>query len=309
MQKTLYIELPEGVRCVVALTYDTDMAAGYSPDGICHGRTAPFLQNYIFTLCDVAESYGVRLHLFQIANGLEISEDTGYLQRIIERGHLVDCHTYNHLNLAYTPAAELDEDLMRADRLFRERLGYKSRVLRGPGGYRHGELPTTNQQVILKYGYRWVSGEVDYELPQKDEQYMVSASSRGLPSKYPNGLIEVPIQGWTDRMWFDGYKCIDPQAYAKWRREWGHRAVPDGWQCPWTAPDALDEWIRINLATLDYAYQHRLSWVICWHPYSHYLHDRECRMLRAFLEAVAAKPQKIWVCTLMDFIGLLMEVG
>jgi peptidoglycan/xylan/chitin deacetylase (PgdA/CDA1 family) len=285
------------------------MAGGYSPDGVCHGRTAPFLQDYIMRLCTIAEEFGVRLHFFQIANGLEVPNVVEHLREVISRGHIVDCHTYAHVNLAITPADVLDEDLRRAAELFEEQLGFRSEILRGPGGYPHNALAEENQRLILKHGYRWVSGEVDYELPRRDEGYWISSPSRGTPFRYPTGLIEIPIQGWTDRMWFEGYKCIDDDAYARWRRESGHKPVRLGWRCPWTARDALDEWIRINLATLDYAYEHRLLWVVCWHPYSHYLHDPDARMLRSLLETALSKPDVVWVCTLRDVVEHILEGG
>ena len=266
-------KFPSGVRAGVAITYDTDVAGGYAPDGVCHGRTAPFLRDYILRLCEVAEEYGVKFQFFQIANGLEDDEVVSHLKEVLSRGHAVDCHTYSHLNLAYTPPDELEGDLELAGRLFQERLGFRSRILRGPGGYRHGELPEANQRVILRHGYRWVSGEVDYDLHGGGWEYAVSSPSRGRPFTYPTGLVEVPIQGFTDRMWFEGEKMADGEAYEKWRREHGHRPVPRGWRPPWTSPDALEGWTKLNLACLDYAYEHGLLWVVCWHPYSHYLHD------------------------------------
>lgn len=287
-------------RCIVSITYDMDMAAGYSPNGICHGRTAPFLMDYTLRLCETAESYGVRLQFFQIANGLELDEVVGFFRELVRRGHVVDCHTYDHVNLAHTPPEVLDEDLAKANRLFEEQLGYRSRILRGPGGYRHGALGEVNQRIILQHGYTVVSGEWDYDLLKRDETYAISAPSRGKPFRYPTGLWEIPFQGWTDRMWFDAHKCVDEEAYRRWRSEWGHRPMPDGWRCPWTAPDALDEWVRINLACLDFAYEHHLTWVICWHPYSHYLHDPQNRMLPALIEAALSKPEKVLLCTLRE---------
>lgn len=91
---------------------------GYAPEGVCHGRLAPFLMDYITMLCETAEEYGVSLQFFQIANGLEDEKVTSYLRRIIIRGHVVDCHTYNHINLAYSLPEEIDRDLRLANTLF-----------------------------------------------------------------------------------------------------------------------------------------------------------------------------------------------
>ncbi|MDP6776260.1 MAG: hypothetical protein QGI83_05810, partial [Candidatus Latescibacteria bacterium] len=65
-RRELKVALPEGVRCAIALSYDTDTAGGYAPDGVCHGRTPPFLHEYMQRLCETAEQHGVALHFMQI---------------------------------------------------------------------------------------------------------------------------------------------------------------------------------------------------------------------------------------------------
>ncbi len=300
------VKIPKNVRCVIVITYDTDMAGGYAPDGVCHGRTAPFLMDYIDRLCEVAEDFGIRLQFFQIANGLERDDVVSHVKKIMKRGHPVDCHTYNHVNLAYTHSKLLNEDLKMANYLFEKRLGFKSIILRGPGGYRHLELSSENQKVILQNGYKLVSGEFDYDLlKQKEHIYTVSSPSRNLPFRYPTGLIEVPIQGWTDRAWFDSYMLRDASAYKEWRLKYGHKPVPEGWRCPWTDKNALEKWIQMNIDCFRYAYENRLVWVLCWHPYSHYLHDPDNQTLPSFLKVAFDKEGKVLFWTMRDLIDYM----
>jgi hypothetical protein len=47
----LRTNLPEGIRCAIALSYDLEMCAGYAPDGINHGRIIPPVQQYTLDLC------------------------------------------------------------------------------------------------------------------------------------------------------------------------------------------------------------------------------------------------------------------
>jgi peptidoglycan/xylan/chitin deacetylase (PgdA/CDA1 family) len=297
------LRLPQGARCAIALTYDTDMAGGYAPDGICHGRTMPALQQYMLRLCDTADAFGVKLQFFQIGNGLE-EPDLEYLREILRRGHMVDSHTYSHMPLTGDPETLRDE-LERTNRLFEERLGWRTTVLRGPGGYQDGlrGLPA-NQQVILDCGSRWVSCQYDGTLQRHELRYAIEAPGRDLPYAYETGLREFPIQGYTDRVWFDTLHCVDQAAYDAWRKARGHQPVAPGWRAPWTAPDALDRWIEYNLAVADLVYEQRLVWVACWHPYSHYLHDPENRMLPAMLKHCAAKPERVWVGTFRDAVGM-----
>ena len=305
------IEMPEGIRCAIALTYDTDMAGGYAPpDGVCHGRTMPALQRYMLRLCDTAERFGVRLQFFQIGNGLDEREDVGYLRQILQRGHVVDSHTYSHIALVTPDLNALEEELALTNQLFEKRLGWKSTVLRGPGGYQEGlRGKPANQRIIMKNGFHWVSCQYDNTLAQQPLQKAVEAAGRDLPYAYGTGLVELPLQGFTDRVWFETVKMEDRELYHAWRAEWGHREVPAGSRALWTTADALDTWIDYNLAAADYAYDHGLLWIACWHPYSHYVHDPDNRVLPALLTHCAARKKRegdmAWVCTLRDAVGMI----
>jgi hypothetical protein len=161
-------------------------------------------------------------------------------------------------------------------------------------------LPKENRMVILKNGFKWVSGEFNEDFYWNERAYWVSVPSRDLPYRYPEGLVEIPLQGWTDRMWFDIQPEVDQARLEAWRQAHGHRAVPEGWRAPWTPENALEDWIALNLETLDYAYRHRLLWTPVWHPYTHYLHDPDNRMLTALLQHAAGKQEKVWICTVRD---------
>jgi len=301
------VTLPDDVRCAIALSYDTDMAGGYAPDGVCHGRTAPFLAEYMLRLCDTAERHDVALHFFKIANGLEPDVDAGHLEEILARGHVVDSHTYSHVPLVTDDLEALDDEVSRANRLLRERLGVTSTVLRGPGGYAEGlrGLPE-NQRIILDKGFRWVSGEYSDNLRSGELGAAVRNPSVDVPYAYDSGLIELPIQTWTDRSFFDTHQCVDRAALEAFKAEWGHKRLPDDWTgAPWTRPDALKRWLEYNLAVADYVYENRLLCVMCWHPYSHYVHDPDNQMLSVLLQWAELQPERVWVCTVRDACEML----
>ena len=299
------VEFAEGVRCVVALSYDLEMCAGYSPVSINHGRIMAPVQEYALRLCQTAEDFDVQLHFFHVGNGLE-EKDVGYLEEILLRRHVVDSHTYSHIRLATPDFKKLDAELELTNRLLDQRLGCTSTVLRGPGGEPDGlNGLENNQRAILKNGFRWVTCHMDVTMGQDGLDYDAAAPSRLGAYAYPTGLIELPIQGWMDRGYFDSFRCVDQEAYDEWRAESGHKPVASGWKCPWTDDDALDGWIEYNLAALDFAYENRLLWVPTWHPYSHYLHDPENRALPALLERARSKPEKVHVGTVRDAVRML----
>ncbi|HJN39105.1 MAG TPA: polysaccharide deacetylase family protein [Chloroflexota bacterium] len=302
---TVRVELPDGVRCAVALSYDLEMCAGYSPVLVNHGRIMPPLRNYTLGLCATAEEFGVRLQFFYVGNGLE-DADIEYLHEILRRGHTIDNHTYNHISLTDADTDLVRQELALTSRRLEEQLGVTSTVLRGPGGYPGGlNLLPANQAAVLESGFRWVSGHTDSTMGHYGPEHDDAAAGRLQAYTYPNGLIELPIQGWMDRIFFDFHRCRDAEALETWRRTEGHQPVPAGWACPWTDPAALDDWIDYNLAALDHAYEHRLLWVPVWHPYTHYLHDPHNRALPALLAHARAKPDAVLICTVREAVKFL----
>jgi hypothetical protein len=162
-----------------------------------------------------------------------------------------------------------------------------------PGGYAEGlrGLPE-NQRIILDKGFRWVSGEYSDNLRSGDLGAAVRNPSVDVPYAYDSGLIELPIQTWTDRSFFDTHQCVDRAALEAFKAEWGHKRLPDDWTgAPWTRPDALKRWLEYNLAVADYVYENRLLCVMCWHPYSHYVHDPDNQMLSVLLQWAELQPE------------------
>lgn len=310
-----------GKSCLIALSYDLEMCAGYSPTLTNHGRIMPDLQKYTLRLCEIAESFNVKLHFFFVANGLEQPGVYDFISEILRRGHVIDSHTFSHLSLATPDLTRLDQDLRRANELLKDKLGIEPIVLRGPGGIRNGlNGHPEAQTIILKNGFRFVSSAYldpltneDFRFLAKDESHTVNedALSRAArlttfdpPYRYESGLVELPLQGLTDRNWFDTHYCANPKILNEWRESAGHQPVAPDWHAPWTAPGALDHWIRYNLDVCDRACYAGSLWMPVWHPYTHYLHDRENRVLKALLEHVTQK-SGVRMVTLRDVIKLL----
>jgi peptidoglycan/xylan/chitin deacetylase (PgdA/CDA1 family) len=302
----MIVTLPADVRCAIALSYDLEMCAGYQPDGINHGRIMPELKEYVVDLCSIAEQYGVRLHFFYVANGFDQTIDL--LREILRRGHILDSHTYTHLPLITDDLQRLDDELALTNRLFEERLGYRSTVLRGPGGYPKGlDDKAPNQVIILKNGFKWVSCRAEKNILDKGSQHLIKAPLHEVPYVYPTGLVEIPIQGAMDRTFFDMSKNVDTAKYQEWRTTSGGKPVARHWKAPWTPPDALQQWIRYHREAIDFVYEHRLLWVPVWHPLSHNLHDRDNVVLRRFLEHCQSKDERVWVCTVRDAAAMLVD--
>lgn len=303
------VRIPRQYRCAVALTYDTDMANGYSPleNPGCHGRTAPFVADYMRQMMDHAEKFDTRLHFFKIVNGLEKGCDYSVYREALARGHDVDCHTYSHLNLAYTNPEKLNVDLRRANLLMQDKLEVEPFILRGPGGYPPGALGPDSRSVILKNGFRYVSGQGTGGMEYKDNpEESARDSGAHPPFRFIDGLIEIPFHGLTDRAFLDNI-VADDDALTEFRKFYAHKPVPVDWKCTWTVPNALDRLIEIQKSSVDYAYKHRLLLNLVQHPYSHYLHDPDHRHLCELLDHIQSKEDPIWVGTLRGVIREMIE--
>ncbi len=177
------------------------------------------------------------------------------------------------------------------------------------------------QDVVLNNGFQYVSSAYcdpithnefhfvgdDYHggSSKTEPELIAKLTTFAPPYRDESGLIEIPMHGLSDRNWFDIHNCVKSDEFNKWRKMHGHQPVAADWHAPWTAPDALDHWIRYNLHSLDRAYDQRAVWAPVWHPYSHYLHDRHNEMLGTLLQYAAAKNEKVWICTLRDVITML----
>jgi len=304
---TININLPPKHRCGVSFTFDTDMANGYSPPDApgCHGRTADFVADKMRSIMEIAERFGIKIHFFKIANGLEDGCDFSVYREAIERGHHVDSHTYNHIALADTAPDELNKDLKKANELLKKKLAIEPVILRGPYGYNSGDLPEASRKVILENGFKFVSGEINCHFDSLRSASDAINDPVHFPAhQYPEGLIEIPIHGYSDREFFD-FAPPRPDELMKWRYEYGHKPVPDGWKCPWTDPNALDQFIAYARQTIDVAYENRKFCCLCCHPYSLYLHDRENRFLAEMMQHIQAKEEPVWIGTLRDAVRQL----
>ena len=302
----LGLRLPPPYRCGIAFTFDTDMCHGYSPVDLpgCHGRVAPFLAGHMRRMMDVAEALDVRLHWFAIANGLENGLDWSVFAEALERGHDVDSHTYNHVNLSRTAPDELSADLRLSNIFLKRHLGIDPVVLRGPGGIPWGALGPASRRVILDAGFGYVSSELPSSCTPHFRRHpdLALEDPRRFPvHRYPEGLVEIPLHGWCDRGWFEDV-VGDADALLRWRREGGHRPVPEGWRCPWTRAGALDGFIDFHKRMFDFAYEHRLFIDFVSHPYGFYLHDPESRFLHEIVAHLRARPEPVWTGTLRDAI-------
>jgi peptidoglycan/xylan/chitin deacetylase (PgdA/CDA1 family) len=119
-----FIGLPRGSR-VLALTYDD-------------GPNDP----YTWRVMEVLERHGVKATFFLIGQFLRQKPEIA--RALVEAGHAIGSHTWDHPNLIFCSNAEVRRQLELAQQAIFEATGVEARLLRPPFGRRR---PTTLRAV------------------------------------------------------------------------------------------------------------------------------------------------------------------
>ena len=249
-------------RAVIAVGWDCEMIGAYedtNPTGVTHGHLDDRVIQYMLDLAGIAEQADFRLQYFLLGQTFEQPAD--FLRDLVSRGHHLDQHTYDHLPLIDDDQDEVGRQVQRTGELFAEHLGFKPKGLRAPGGYANALYDHPQTQVLLHglgiefvsshYATKSPSGKYDVYADKNAHQIM----KHHQPRQYGNGLLEIPMSGYSDRHFFDGL------------------------QRP------LDQWIRHLQECVDFAYDMGgLVYAPALHPDTCSRHDPGLQTLPALIE-------------------------
>ena len=215
----------------IALTLDLEMSRHYPRRGLTEwdfqkGNLDKATKAYSLKAARVAHDLGAKIHFFCVGRVLE-QPDVGWLKEIIEMGHPVGNHTYDHVNVHAASPAQTQFRFQRAPWLIRgrtvsqiieqniattnlamkTRLGISPNGFRTPGGFYTGLKGREDlQRLMMKQGFKWVSSVYPRHLSGKPKQEpgpevynsIIAAQQKAQPFKYPTGLIEVPMSPISD---------------------------------------------------------------------------------------------------------------
>jgi len=100
-----------------------------------------------------------------------------FMEEIIDRGHEISCHGYEHLRFDMTPRDEAIADLLLAKKLFKNLFSYDLNGFRAPYLGMNEDVAAVLKEVGLKYS----------------SSVMAYAHESKTRFEYPNGLPEFPI--------------------------------------------------------------------------------------------------------------------
>jgi len=218
-------------RALVCITLDLEMSRHYPRRGMMEwdyqkGNLDEPTKRYSVEAARVAKERGGLIHFFCVGRVLE-QPNIDWLKQLHAEGHPIGNHTYDHVNVLATDAAQaqfrfqrspwlagdrpvrqLIEDNIRLTQIaLRERAGIKEQGFRTPGGFHNGMNDRPDlQRMFVDLGYDWISskypkhlyGEPKQEPAPDVYESIVEAQAAAQPFKYPNGLIEIPMSPISD---------------------------------------------------------------------------------------------------------------
>lgn len=138
-------------RREVALTFDDGPDAEFTP-----------------RVLDELKKAGVHATFFVVGNRVEANPEV--FQRIIDEGHAVGNHTYNHPKCTKLSDAEFQEQIIRTDKIIRSYVGYLPSLFRPPYG------AISEDQILWLAGnhkkvINWNVDSLDWKGLNADEVY------------------------------------------------------------------------------------------------------------------------------------------
>ena len=295
-------------KAQVALTLDLEMSRHYPRRGLTEwdyqkGNLDQATKAYSLKAARVAHDLGARIHFFCVGRVLE-QPDVGWLKEIIEMGHPVGNHTYDHVNVHATSPAKTQFRFQRAPWLIRgrtvsqiieqniattnlamkTRLGISPNGFRTPGGFYTGLKGREDlQRLMMKQGFKWVSSVYPRHLSGKPKQEpgpevynsIIAAQQKAQPFRYPTGLIEVPMSPISD---------VTAFRTNYWK---------------------LDYFLKAVRLAVEWAIQERKVFDFLSHPSCLVVEDPDCETIRLVCERVKRQKDRAEIVGLDRIAGRL----
>ncbi|HRX83212.1 MAG TPA: polysaccharide deacetylase family protein, partial [Pirellulaceae bacterium] len=236
-------------KSLIAITFDLEMSRNFPTRETTHwdyekGNLNEETKRYSVEAARRVKEAGALMHFFAVGRVFE-QENVDWLRAIVEAGHLVGNHTYDHVNVLATkleevqfrfhrspwlaagkaPADLIRDNIRLCEVAMQSRLGIKPVGFRTPGGFSNGLRDRPDVRAMLQdLGYSWISGlypphpntEPMQEPSRAIMDAIIAAHANAQPFRYPDGLIEIPMSPISD---------IGAFRTGQWKLEWFLTAV------------------------------------------------------------------------------------
>jgi peptidoglycan/xylan/chitin deacetylase (PgdA/CDA1 family) len=218
-------------KALIAITLDLEMSRNFPTWETTHwdyekGNLNAETKKYTAEACRRVKARGGVVHCFAVGRVFE-QESVDWLKQIVQAGHPVGNHTYDHVNVKATKPEELQfrfrrcpwlisgrkprdvirENIRLTSAALKTRVGIDPAGFRTPGGFSEGLADRPDvRQMLRDLGFDWVSskypahpvGKPGREPTREVFEGIVKAQSAAQPFVYPGGLVEVPMSPVSD---------------------------------------------------------------------------------------------------------------
>lgn len=222
---------PGNRKALIAISLDLEMVANFpkwedTSANYDKGNLGPELKHYAMEASRRVKAKGGVIHFFLVGRCLE-QEDVSWLKEIMDMGHSVGNHTYDHVAMLAKTKDEIQHRFRRApwliegksisevlrenirmtNQAFKTRLGVDPAGFRTPGGLRTAlDGREDLQKMMLELGFTWISSKYPAHANSKpgtppDEgilRNIVESHASAQPYVYPSGLVEIPMNAISD---------------------------------------------------------------------------------------------------------------
>lgn len=239
----------ESDKALVAITLDLEMSRNFPTWETTHwdyekGNLNEETKRYTSAAAKRVKAAGGVLHCFAVGRVFE-QADVAWLKEIVQAGHPVGNHTYDHINVTASRPEDLQfrfqrapwllrgqsvaeairENIVLTNQAMKSRLGIEPAGFRTPGGFRDGLREHAAVRAILKdLDFTWISSlypphpnSAAMQEPSADVlDGIVAALPKAQPFAYDDGLIEVPMSPISD---------IGAFRTGRWHLDWFLRTI------------------------------------------------------------------------------------
>jgi Polysaccharide deacetylase len=218
-------------KALIAITLDLEMSRNFPTWEQTHwdyekGNLNAETKKYTVEACRRVQAQGGVVHCFAVGRTLE-QENVDWLKEIVQAGHRVGNHTYDHVNVKATRHEEvqfrfrrapwliqdqsvrrvIEENIRLTNAALKTRIGIEPAGFRTPGGFANGLADRVDvQQLLLDLGFAWVSSKYPTHplgepgKPPTTEVFdaIVQAQPAAQPFVYAGGLVEIPMSPISD---------------------------------------------------------------------------------------------------------------
>jgi peptidoglycan/xylan/chitin deacetylase (PgdA/CDA1 family) len=236
-------------KALVAVTFDLEMSRNFPTWETTHwdyekGNLNAPTKKYAVEAARRVKAHGGRLHCFVVGQVFE-QANMDWLKEIVQAGHPVGNHTYDHVNVRATrpgdiqyrfsrapwliegkePQEVIGENIRLCSAALKTRIGIDPAGFRTPGGFADGLADRPDVRKMLKVlGFSWVSSKypahpnskAGHEPDAKVLDGIVQAQRQAQPFAYREGLIEIPMSPISD---------IAAFRTGRWKLEWFLKAL------------------------------------------------------------------------------------